>query len=831
MKALSTRKIPAVANKPSPRRLRPASTAPGEADNKYWMLFENIPVGLYWIAPEGEILDLNPAMAQILGFQDRQDALGRNAREFYLDPSVREHSVELLRTDNSLRNFEFQLRRADGEVIWVQDNVRAVFDGDGQVAYYEGSLLDINRKKEEEAALEKRASQVIQHQAALLELTNLNLWDLEPAVRTVTEIAAETLNVERVGVWLFNAKRTEITCRDLYQKSLDRHAPGPTLNAGRCPRYFAALKESRIISAGNVFADPRTNEFADGYLKPEGITSMMDIPIRRDGRVIGVLCHEHTGPPRTWTLEEEHFAISVGDIVALAMEAPERQRMEKLNSSILKIAAAANSVENLDELFRSIHQAISAFIPAQNFYIALYDAQKGILSFPYFVDEFDSPPDPKPPGRGLTEYVLRTGRPLLASPEVFNRLREQGEVDLIGAPSIDWLGAPLVINGEPIGVMVVQTYTEGIRYGEDEKNLLKFVCDQVSMAVHRKKSEEELQKRERFLASVFESIQDGLCILDRECRIIRVNPTIEKWYAFALPLVGKTCNKDLRLREASCADCPTRKTLTDGRAACEIIPRLGPNGDITGWLDLYSFPLIDQKTGKMQGVIEYLRDITERKAAEDRLQASLCEKEVLLREVHHRVKNNMQVISSLLNLQSRRIADPDVQEMFRESQRRIRSMALIHERLYQSSDLSRIEFSQYLRTLASHLFHSYQVSADRVRLRLDTEEVFININTAIPCGLIVNELISNALKHAFPGGRTGEVAVELRRAEGERYLLRVSDDGVGIPAGLDFRSTETLGLQIVNTLVSQLDGAIQFGAGPGTAVAIRFQEIKNKSRS
>jgi two-component sensor histidine kinase len=157
-------------------------------------------------------------------------------------------------------------------------------------------------------------------------------------------------------------------------------------------------------------------------------------------------------------------------------------------------------------------------------------------------------------------------------------------------------------------------------------------------------------------------------------------------------------------------------------------------------------------------------------------------------------------------------------------------MALIHERLYQSSDLSRIEFSQYLRNLASHLFHSYQVSSSRVRLRLDTEEVFININTAIPCGLIVNELISNALKHAFPDGRTGELAVELHRAPGDAYVVSVSDDGVGLPAGLDFRNTETLGLQIVNTLVGQIDGAIEFSGDKGTAFAISFQEVRHRPR-
>jgi two-component sensor histidine kinase len=166
--------------------------------------------------------------------------------------------------------------------------------------------------------------------------------------------------------------------------------------------------------------------------------------------------------------------------------------------------------------------------------------------------------------------------------------------------------------------------------------------------------------------------------------------------------------------------------------------------------------------------------------------------------------------------------------MFKESQRRIRSMALIHERLYQSSDLSRIEFSQYLRNLAIHLFHSYQISSNRIRLTMDAEEIFLNINTAIPCGLIVNELVSNALKHGFPEGRSGEVAVELHRIDGDGYMLRVRDDGVGLPEGLDFRRTDTLGMQIIVTLVNQIDGRLKLERQGGTSFTLEFNELERR---
>jgi two-component sensor histidine kinase len=191
----------------------------------------------------------------------------------------------------------------------------------------------------------------------------------------------------------------------------------------------------------------------------------------------------------------------------------------------------------------------------------------------------------------------------------------------------------------------------------------------------------------------------------------------------------------------------------------------------------------------------------------------------------------MQVISSLLNLQSRRVQDPVVLEMFRESQRRIRSMALIHERLYQSSDLSRIEFSQYLRNLAIHLFHSYQADSRRIQLKIDAEPVYLNINTAIPCGLIVNELVSNALKHGFPDGRNGELEIHLSKVKEDGYILWVRDDGVGIPEALDIHKTESLGMQIVNTLVGQIEGRLDLDRRGGTLFELGFNEIPLKRSS
>jgi len=216
--------------------------------------------------------------------------------------------------------------------------------------------------------------------------------------------------------------------------------------------------------------------------------------------------------------------------------------------------------------------------------------------------------------------------------------------------------------------------------------------------------------------------------------------------------------------------------------------------------------------------------------AEEALKASLREKEVLLKEIHHRVKNNMQVISSLLSLQSRHLEDPKAIGMFKDSQHRIRSMALVHEKLYQSKDLSRIDFGQYLQNLVVYLVHSYQVDSGRVQMKIDVREAALDINTAIPCGLVVNELVTNAMKHAFPGGRKGEVRVTLRPGADGRFTLTVGDNGVGWPRGADFRKADTLGMQLVTMLVDQLDGEIELKKKPGTVFRISFRELKYKPR-
>jgi PAS domain S-box-containing protein len=245
------------------------------------------------------------------------------------------------------------------------------------------------------------------------------------------------------------------------------------------------------------------------------------------------------------------------------------------------------------------------------------------------------------------------------------------------------------------------------------------------------------------------------------------------------------------------------------------------DGEYRWILDLGT-PLFMQD-GTFEGYIGSCVDITERKEAEEQLLASLKEKEVLLKEVHHRVKNNMQVIYSLFNLQANQSKVPEVRAVLKENQNRVRTLALVHEQLYRAKNLSRIDFGAYLNDLGTNLMRSL-CSQGTVELRFDLQRIFLGVDIAIPCGLIVNEALSNALKHAFPEGRNGIVDLGLRANETGEICLSVKDNGVGLPAGFDHRRAETLGLKLVGTLTHQLKGILSVRGENGTEIAIKFNE-------
>jgi PAS domain S-box-containing protein len=392
---------------------------------------------------------------------------------------------------------------------------------------------DITKLKQKELHKSSRDQQTIERQNVLLEFSQKDLSNMPEAMQKITETSSRTLNVDQVSIWLFNTDKTKIICNDLYNLKNDHHKHGSVLEAGNYPRYFEAIRTFYNVTAANARKYYHTSEFTELYFKPQGIFSLMDVPIWLEGELVGVLCHEHF-KIKHWTFEDQDFASSMAYLVSLGIEA------------------------------------------------------------------------------------------------------------------------------------------------------------------------------------------------------------------------------------------------------------------------------------------------SKRKKAEEKLKASLKEKEILMKEIHHRTKNNLTIISSLLNLQSRYINDKEALDVFKESQNRARSMALIHEKLYSSGDLRKIDFGEYIRSLTTELFHSYKTSSG-IKLNMHIDNVDLDINTSVPLALIVNEIVTNSLKYAFPDKKKGTISVNFNRKSDELQLI-VADNGIGFPNHVDFKNTNSLGMQLVNSLTEQIDGKIMLDETEGTKFIINFKE-------
>lgn len=300
----------------------------------------------------------------------------------------------------------------------------------------------------------------------------------------------------------------------------------------------------------------------------------------------------------------------------LEEEIDERRQSELLQSALFQIAEKASQAEDLGTLYASVHRIVSTLLNARNFYIALVDPEGDVLRFPYFIDEFDAPPGPQKLGRGLTEYVLRSGQPLLVSDQQVEQMAAEGLVELIGSPSCEWLGVPLKRGERTFGVLVIQSYQEDFHYSERDRELLIFVSQHIADALWRRQAERELRDSQRFLEAVFNGIQDGISVLDRDLTILQVNQAMNRLYAHQLPLAGKKCFQAYHGRSEPCRVCPTLRALRERSPQVDIVPLVGGSGQ-SGWLELHSFPLVDAD-GEPTMVIEYVRDISERKLLEER---------------------------------------------------------------------------------------------------------------------------------------------------------------------------------------------------------------------
>ncbi len=340
----------------------------------------------------------------------------------------------------------------------------------------------------------------------------------------------------------------------------------------------------------------------------------------------------------------------------------------------------------------------------------------------------------------------------------------------------------------------------------------------------RKLIEAALRQSEEKFRILFESATDALFIIDMEEQIIEINTT-------AYSRLGYTKDEMLSMNMSE-LDTPEfanklPKRIDDFKKHCHSVfesEHLRKDGTVMP-VEVNG-RIID--FGGKSVVFSVVRDITEHKRAEKQMQRSLREKEILLKEIHHRVKNNLAVISSLLRLQALGANNESLSEALEESQQRIKSMALVHEHLYQARDFSCINYKDFINDIVKQLeaIHHKRNVTIVTKTKLNIEDLTLDIDSAIPCSLIINELITNAYKYAFPDNRSGELSISFAKKD-DAYILAIKDNGIGLPEGFDYRKSNTLGLQIVNVLCKQLRGTLQMRSDRGTEAVITFKPVGN----
>ncbi|MEQ8998332.1 MAG: PAS domain S-box protein [Coleofasciculus sp. B1-GNL1-01] len=384
------------------------------------------------------------------------------------------------------------------------------------------------------------------------------------------------------------------------------------------------------------------------------------------------------------------------------------------------------------------------------------------------------------------------------------------------------LALPLIVNGEFFGFIGFDNCVEARQWQPLEEGLLSSAAAAIALAKEREITAKAWRNSQSQLQAVLDAVPGLVSWISSDLIYLGVNRHLaSRYHLTPEDFLGKEVgfvenNRDFAefLRQFFASSSQTMSQTL----------RFDMNGNIQNYL------IVAQKYQQSQVCVAVGIDITERQKAEEQIKASLKEKEVLLKEIHHRVKNNLNVVSSLLELQADSIPEPHIGKLFEESQNRIYSMALIHEKLYRSPTIGQINLEDYIQDLANNLFDSYNVSEDCIQLHINVEPIFLNIETATPCGLIINELVSNSLKHAFPDEQEGIVSINCHQQSDGQIHLVISDNGIGFPEALDFQDTESMGFQVVCTLIEQLEGTIELQRTHGTAFSIQFSELQYQNR-
>jgi PAS domain S-box-containing protein len=852
-------------------------------DLHYQVLFEKNVAGVFKTYLDGTIIDCNQAFANIVGYASPDEVKKVNAKSFYPTSDNRGQFLDSLRQNGFVSNYKITLKNTNGELRECLENTFLDTEIDGK-EIINGTIIDVSEQvRSEQALLESeqrfRVLSSVGHEGVIFvkndKITDANdqfaaLFEVRSSDEVIGKRIAEFFSptdLKRIyhNIAISPNNHIEVRCYPREGKSLVFDISGAAINyrgaevrvivvndiTNRKKAELAieqtALRFRNLLenlpNAVVIVIDEKIKYLNNAALDLLGVDDedeLYDLPFLpfieekfkedikqdlieiREGGEIGYreiqLVNQagakvDVGLKSTLTIYENKPAIqisinNISERVQLVKEQMRIRIVEEINTVLKREIEEHKNTQLKLELQKSqnenlINSSLDMIIASdQNRKITQFN-KAAQMQFGYTLKEIN----------GLE------GRVLYFDQNDFDRvdeiLREKGQffgeiqnIKRNGEVFTSLLSASLIRNekGEIVGAMgVSRDITE---YRANERKALE-------------------QKAK--LESIFNSTENLMMwTMDRAHKATTVNENFVNW---AKDVLGEEVRIGLPITEMLLRHVDENyyqdqldsfNIALKGRHQQFEFPMLSKSGQ-TLWLQAFLNPV--HFGDKPEEISCLVYDVTERKIIDRRIRDSLKEKEVLLQEVHHRVKNNLQVISSILNLQSGYVTDPGTLEILQESQQRIKSMSFIHETLYRTSDFNNINFSEYIKTLTYNLIQSYRLQSTTVELIPEIEDVSIQIDQAIPCGLMVNELVSNALKYAFKGRKKGKLYLSLKESA-DKVFIRIADDGVGLPPSFQHEKTDSLGIQLVYTLIEQLDGTIEVSSNQGTEFLITFEKRK-----
>jgi PAS domain S-box-containing protein len=738
------------------------------------------------VNPNGEITDANKAFETVTGYNMEQ-VIGTDFLNYFTDPNYTLEGFKKVFKNGSVENYPVKIKHKEGNILDVLVNASLYYDEKGGIIGVFAAIRDITELKIAEKALK----QANQYNRSLIEA------NIDPLVTIGPEGKVTDVNKATEKVTGFS--RNEIIGKDF-------------------SNYFTEPEKAKegyeeVFSKGFVKDYPLEIQHIDGGITPV----LYNASIYKD---------------------------ESGEVVGVFAAARDITKRKKIENELLRANRALRVIRYSDEImthatseYELMNKICNVIVENGGYKFAWIgfaeqDEKKTLkpVASAGFDGEFLTKTNESwiedESSYGPVGNAIKSGNTIVCRDITTNGSFSPWREEAKSHGFLSLIVLPLKIDEEVYGAMgiyadEVDAFDPGeVKLLEELSNDLSFGLKAMRARFEKEKMERALRESEAKFRSFIETAEEGVWIIDEQAKTNYLNDAM-------LKILGYTRNEMMGHSFFEFMDNENKiyakeklERRKKGFGEKYDFKFLHKNGSSV-WTIISAKPLY--KDNKFIGSLGMLTDITKRKKMEEELKKSLNEKEMLLKEIHHRVKNNLMVISSLLNLQSNYIKNKEDFDMFLESQNRAKSMALIHELLYRSDDLKRIDFGDYMDNLIKDLFNTYVDDPQHLKLNLDLQNIKLDINTSIPLGLIVNELVSNSLKHAFSNGKEGEINISLK-VEKDEYILIVGDNGVGIPDDIDFKNTDSLGLQLINNLTKQIDGKIELDKSHGTEFSIRFEE-------